>query len=100
MVQCHTGASASVSVLSYAIYQDLQRQGQLESLQPSSIKLKSYTGAAITVLGSITFQAKYHGGNVVSVLALVVDGDGPNLLLRLIWVQYLERYYSCYRNLR
>ena len=41
------------------------------------------------VLGSVTVQARYHGGNVVSVLAQVVDGDRPNLLGR-DWLIKLE----------
>ena len=80
---------ASVSVLSYATYQDLQRRGSMEPLQPSSVKLKSYTVDAIPVIECVTLQARYCSGNVVSVLVQVVDGDGPNLLGR-DWLIELE----------
>ena len=73
-------------MLSYATYQNLQRRGSLEPLQPSSVKLKSYTGDAIHVIGSVTLQSRYCSGTVVSV---VVDGDGPNLLGR-DWLIELE----------
>ena len=43
---------ASVSMLSYAMYQDLQGRGSMEPMQPSSVKLKSYTRDAIPVIGS------------------------------------------------
>ena len=94
-VKMELDTGASVSVLSYDTYQDLQCRGSMEPLQPSSVKLKSYTGDAIPVIGSVTRQARYCSGNVVSVLAQVVDGDGPNLLgrdslinLRLTWDQF------------
>lgn len=81
---------ASISVLSSATYLDLQRQDRVGPLQPSSVKLKSYTGDAIPVLGSASLQARYcNGKQQVAVVAQVVEGDGPNLLGR-DWLVQLE----------
>lgn len=81
-VQMELDTGASVSVLSNMTYLDLQCQGQVLPLQPSLVKLKSYTGDTIPVLGSTTLQARYSNGKQVTLVAQVVNGDGPNLLGR------------------
>ena len=80
---------ASVSVLSNTTYLDLQRQGHALPLQPSPVKLKSYTGDTIPVLGCTTVQARYSNCKQVPVVVQVVSGDGPNLLGR-DWLGQLE----------
>jgi len=79
IMELDTGAS--ISVLSEATYQQLASQGSFPSLQPSEVKLKSYTGQDIPVLGSASVEARYDTC-VANVLMQVVDGDGPNLLGR------------------
>ena len=85
---------ASVSVLSNSTYLDLHCQGHVGPLQPSSTELKSYTGDAIPVLGSTPLQARYCSGKQVSVVAQVVGGDGPNLLVRDWLVQCFASWLS------
>ena len=82
---------ASVSVLSNTTYLDLQRQGHTLPLQPSPVKVKleSYTGDTIPVVGCTTVQARYSNCKQVPVVVQVVSGDGPNLLGR-DWLGQLE----------
>ena len=88
-VQMELDTGASVSVLSNSTYLDLQRQGHALPLQPSPVKLKSYTGDTIPVLGCTTVQARYSNCKQVPVVVQVVSGDGPNLLGR-DWLGQLE----------
>ena len=88
-VQMELDTGASVSVLSNTTYLDLQRQGHALPLQPSPVKLKSYTGDTIPVLGCTTLQARYSNCKQVPVVVQVVSGDGPNLLGR-DWLGQLE----------
>ena len=88
-VQMELDTGASVSVLSNTTHLDLQRQGHALPLQPSPVKLKSYTGDTIPVLGCTTVQARYSNCKQVPVVVQVVGGDGPNLLGR-DWLGQLE----------
>lgn len=51
------------------------------TLQPSSAKLRTYTGETIPVLGELTVQVEYHGQKATLPL-LVVQEDGPSLIRR------------------
>lgn len=80
-VTMEVDTGASVSVISHPTYLKIQEQVQVAPLQPSSVKLKSYTGDAIPVLGTAALQARYNTQQV-DVVVQVVSGDGPNLLGR------------------
>lgn len=80
-VRMELDTGASVSVISHSTYLAIKRQGRDAPLQPSQVKLKSYTGQVIPVLGSASLQARY-GTQQVAVVVQVVEGDRPNLLGR------------------
>ena len=48
---------------------------------PSQVKLHSYSGEAIPVLGTVDVVVKY-GVQIATLPLLVVKGEGPNLLGR------------------
>ena len=79
-VELDTGAA--VSVISHSTYLNICSQSQaVPALQPSLVKLKTYTGESIPIVGCASLQARY-GTQVVDVHVQVVEGDGPNLLGR------------------
>ena len=79
-VELDTGAA--VSVISHSTYLNICSQSQaVPALQPSLVKLKTYTGELIPIVGCASLQARY-GTQVVDVHVQVVEGDGPNLLGR------------------
>ena len=92
-MEIDTGASASV--ISEATYQQLWK-GNLPPLQKTSIKLRTYTGETLKILGWIQVRVDYQG-QVEQLPLLVVHGTGPSLLgkdwmskIRLDWGRLLH----------
>ena len=79
-VNMELDTGASVSILSKATYQFIAQQKQSEPLQESNVRIKTYTGEPIKILGSTSVTVKY-GEQVVDLNVQVVDGDGPNLMV-------------------
>ena len=48
-------------------------------LQPSTIKLRTYSGETLCVVGSATVPAR-HGANEVMLPVTIVEGSGPSLV--------------------
>ena len=89
-----TGASASV--ISEATYQQLWPETP-PVLHPSAIKLRTYTGEALKILGSTTVAVKYQG-QTAKLPLLIIKGAGPSLLgkdwlssIRLPWQHLLHK---------
>ena len=87
---------ASVSLISRKTFEELWAGNSAPVLQPSSARLKTYTGEEIGVVGSITVTAQSNGEEARLPL-LVVEGTGPSLLgrdwlsrLRLDWKKILS----------
>ncbi len=74
---------ASTTVISDSTFRLIQQKSRVD-LQPSRVRLKTYTGQEIPILGCATLDK-----NQVSVVVQVVTGDGPNLLGRDL-LQQLE----------
>ena len=72
---------ASTSIISDEIYRRLRPKGQKPLLQPSSVKLRTYTGEELKVQGAISITVEY-GDQKETLSLLVVAGTGPNLLGR------------------
>ena len=94
-MEVDTGASASI--ISESVYRKLWPMQP--SLQPSTVKLRTYTGEELKVLGSLPVEVDYHSQKA-SLHLLVVAGSGPSLLgrdwlakLRLDW-QNLHRLHT------
>ena len=72
---------ASVSLISKNTFDKLQSSAAFPPLMNEQIKLRTYTGEEISVLGSISVTAKSE--NCTSTLPLlVVEGNGPSLMGR------------------
>ena len=71
---------APISVINQSTYLHIQTQRHAISLQPSRVKLNTYTGQDIPILGSTSLQARY--SHKIDVVIQVVTGNGPNLLGR------------------
>lgn len=72
---------ASVSVLSENAYHQLWKATKAPALKKSAIKLRTYTGECIPIIGAIEVDIDYEGQKAATKL-LVVQGEGPSLLGR------------------
>ena len=84
---------ASVSLISESTYFKLWNSDSQPTLKPSKVRLKTYTGSMVEVVGVLNVETSYDGQNEVVQLH-VVKGDGPSLLgrdwlqtIKLNWVQ-------------
>ena len=76
---------ASFSLLNKTTYDRIAQEKPESLLQKSTIRLKTYTGEAVPILGSTKAHIKY-GEKEEELVILVVDGDGPNLLVGRDWI--------------
>ena len=76
LMELDTGAS--LSIISESVYKMLPSQPLLE---PCSAKLRTYTGEAIKVLGSVSVTVR-HNSQQRCLPLLVVAGEGPSLVGR------------------
>lgn len=90
-MELDTGSSASI--ISDRTYRTVWPARQRPRLQPSSARLRTYSGEVLPVRGSITVTATYEGQSH-SLTLLVVPTDGPTLFgrdwlkaIRLNWPQ-------------
>ncbi len=97
-----TGASASV--VSEDTYWKLWQHNP-PPIQKSSIKLRTYTGEPLKILGAIEIQVNYQG-QMEQLPLLVVSGSSPSLLgkdwmtkIRLDWGRLLHTMQVDYTNL-
>ena len=84
-LQMEVDTGAALSVVSETTF---RRLWPFESLEPSTTRLRTYTGEQVQVLGSVTVHVR-HGSNEGELPLLVVKGDGPSLLGRN-WLQSLQ----------
>ena len=89
-MEVDTGASASI--ISEATYKKLWR-GRLPPLKKTNVKLRTYSGEIIKVLGTTTIEVVYESQKEQLPL-LVVVANGPSLLgkdwmkkIRLNWIE-------------
>ena len=79
---------ASTTVITQSTFHHLHEKSGA-TLEPSDLKLRTYTGQTIPIIGCAALQARYDTRQLIDVVAQVVTGDGPNLLGR-DWLQKLE----------
>ena len=82
---------ASVSVVGEDTFETIRKGESTVELQKTSVRLQTYTGEAITVLGSALVPVE-HNGQTLTLPLIVTAGNGPSLLgrdwlaaLRLDW---------------
>lgn len=95
MMELDTGAS--VTIISEQTYRKIWPQGA-PPLQPSTTRLRTYTGEELEVLGSIHTRVEYKGQRE-NLPLLVVGGGGPSLLGRN-WLQKLKLDWQEIRQLQ
>ena len=78
-VEMEIDTGASLSLISKATYDKLQSSAALPPLKTEQIKLRTYTGEEISVLGSISVTVQSETCTCTLPL-LVVEGDGPSLI--------------------
>ncbi len=81
-----TGASATI--ISNSTYLQLKQEYRIQELERGDIRLKTYTGEAIQVLGKVKVQVSYNNCNL-NLGVYVVEGQGPNLMGR-DWLSQLK----------
>ncbi len=96
VMEVDTGAS--VSVVSKATYQKLRGEGAVQELHPPRVKLQTYTGQGIAVVGSTTVNVQM-SGQVKPLPLTVVGGSGPSLLGR-DWLAKLPLDWKTIFNIR
>ena len=92
---------ASASIISEQTYNQLWPQGRRPKLQPTAVKLCTYSGEQLTVKGVISVEVQYNGQS--GLLSLIVaSGRGPSPLgrdwltkIRLDWT-HLWNNHLCY----
>ena len=87
-IKMELDTGASVSVVTHSTYQEIKDSAYIEPLQPTTVRLKTYTGEAITVLGQVPVKVRY-GQTDYQLTVLVVEGEGPNLMGRN-WLRELK----------
>ena len=83
---------AAYSVITQITYQRIAQQKGVSDLEPSDLKLRSYSGQLIKVLGQLPVVVT-HGEKQYELYVLVVDGEGPDLLGR-DWMDVLKVTFS------
>ena len=90
-LQMEVDTGASVSLVSEATWKELQGANWRASLNQTSVRLRTYTGEDIPVLGQACVAVQ-SGDRAAQLPILVVAGNGPSLLghnwftqLRLDW---------------
>ena len=58
-IKMEVDTGASVSVVSQETYQIIRGSGHTQQLQPSEVRLKTYTGETIGVLGQLPVEVRY-----------------------------------------
>ena len=76
---CKIDTRASLSLITKATYDKLQSSAALLPLKTEQIKLRTYTGEEISVLGLISVIAQSETCTCTLPL-LVVEGDGQSLI--------------------
>ena len=79
-----------MTILSSQTYRKLWKNGNRPTLRPTNVKMRSYGGHPISVLGTISVSVKTKPEEQARTLQLlVVEGNGPNLLGR-DWLVVLQ----------
>lgn len=84
-MQIDTGAS--VSILSETTYNSIK--DNIGSFYETHDVLQTYTGEKIPVLGKVMVPVKYGKQDCIELQAIVVKGDGPDLIGRN-WLQHIR----------
>ena len=97
-LQMEVDTGASMSLISESTYLNLWEVSP--KLQPTTIKLRTYSGQQLTILGALEVIVEYGEQRIMRSL-LVVEGAGPSLLgrdwleqIRLDWKSFAVQHVS------
>ncbi len=85
--QFEVDTGCGVTIMNRSNFAKLGEPDKIPELKTCSVNLKTYTGQALTVLGSAQVEVRYNG-TVKQLPVVVVPGTGPNLLGRG-WIKEL-----------
>ncbi len=85
--QFEVDTGCGVTIMNRSNFAKLGETDKIPELKTCSVNLKTYTGQALTVLGSAQVEVRYNG-TVKQLPVVVVPGTGPNLLGRG-WIKEL-----------
>ena len=80
-VQMELDTGAAYSVITLTTYQRIAQQKSVNTLEPSNLKLRSYSGDTIQVYGQVPVVVRY-GQQERELYVQVVAGEGPDLMGR------------------
>ena len=80
-VHMEVDTGASLMVISENTVAKIWRPNQAPTLQPTTVKLRTYTGSEIPVVGTMTVKVQHYDQQLEMPL-VVVAGSGPSLLGR------------------
>ena len=86
-VEMELDTGAAYTVITQITYQKIAQQKNINSLEYSDLKLKSYSGELIPVFGQVAVKVNC-GHQECELYLHVVDGDGPDLMGR-DWIKAL-----------
>lgn len=82
-----------LTVMNEEVFKGIWKTNKLSTLRPIKIKLETYTGDPVKVMGATRVRVKYKQQEV-SLPLVVVEGDGPSLIgrswLEEIWLDWGE----------
>ena len=78
-VRIGVNTSASVSLMGKESFQTFLQRGAV--IRPANIRLSTYIGEAIQVVGTADIEVQ-HNGQTVTLLLIITCGSGPSLLGR------------------
>ena len=87
-VQMELDTGAAYSVITQTTYQRIAQQKSINSLEPSDLRLRSYSGDNIQVYGQVPVVVRY-GQQERELYVQVVAGNGPDLMGR-DWLSELK----------
>ena len=80
-IQMEVDTGAFLSIMSKDTF---NKEFSNQTLQPTTISLRTYTGECLTVLGTLEVQVE-HNSQSAMLPVIVVEGDGPNLFDETGW---------------
>lgn len=78
-IEIEVDTGATVSLINKHAHNAIESKSHTQQLQKSEIKLKTYTGESVGILGEAKVEVKY-GEMKHNLVIHVVDGKGPNLM--------------------
>ena len=96
--QMEVDTGAAVSIASQDLFQQLSSNDKRVHLEPTVVKLKSYSGHELQVLGECRVHVDYQGQSKDLPL-LIVKGHGPNLMGRN-WLSHLRLDWNSIQQIK